>query len=93
MHCPTLNELPPSPPDKTGWPWTEESQQLTDVVSNDNPWPKISIVTPSYNQGQFIEETIRSILLQGYPSLEYIIIDGGSTNNSVEIIKKYERLL
>ena len=55
--------------------------------------PRISIVTPSYNQGEFLEECIDSILSQNYPDLEYVIMDGGSTDNSVEIIKKYEKYL
>jgi glycosyltransferase involved in cell wall biosynthesis len=55
-----------------------------------HPFPKITIVTPSFNQGHFLQKTIESVLNQNYPNLEYFIMDGGSTDNSVDIMSQYD---
>lgn len=84
-----LTELPPPPEGRTGWPWDIETDPM--VYGGLKYFPKISIVTPSLNQGEYIEQTIRSVLLQNYPETEFIITDGGSNDDTIMIIKKYER--
>ncbi len=60
------------------------------MKAKDNTLPRITVITPSFNQGRFLEATIKSVLDQNYPNLEYIIMDGGSTDNSKAIIRHYE---
>lgn len=82
-----LAQLPTPKPGLCGWPWTEETPPP--VSAPRGGWPRISIVCPSYNQADFIEETIRSVLLQNYPALELIVIDGASTDGTRAILERY----
>lgn len=78
------------PPEGAVWPGTFGAHLPHGEGKYSFRWPSITIVTPSLNQIDFLEETLQSILLQGYPKLELIVIDGGSSDGSVEIIQKYE---
>lgn len=91
IACPAVEELPPAPSGVTGWPWTEGSPLLHERMVDGREWPVLSILMCSFRQGKYIEETIRSILLQGYPRLQFVIMDGQSDDETTEILEKYDR--
>jgi glycosyltransferase involved in cell wall biosynthesis len=90
-------EIPQPIARRTGWPWGAADsvavRPQADSQAGPRSWPRITVVTPSFNQGQFLEETIRSVLLQNYPNLEYIVVDGGSTDQSIEVMRHYQNCI
>ncbi len=87
QHC---IELPAPPAGLKGWPW--EAQPIV-FPENLKALPRITLITPSFNQGRFIERTLRSIHAQGYPNLEHLVIDGASTDETGDVLKKYAHYL
>ena len=90
MPISEIEKLSPAPAGKTGWPWTRPGGK---PAFHRGKAPRITVITPSLNQAKYLEETLRSVLLQGYPDLEYIVVDGGSTDGSVEILERYASAL
>jgi len=84
-----LVALPSAAQRSTGWPWTEQTPMEVYASPGFETWPTISIVCPSFQQGRFIEETLRSVLLQNYPRLELIVMDGGSRDETVNVLERY----
>ena len=78
--------VPPPPRGKRGWPWEARGA----APAPPRPVPRITVITPSLNHGEFIEETLRSVVMQGWPDLEYLVIDGGSTDGTSDVLRTYD---
>lgn len=91
-YCSRIKELPAPAPDKAGWPWTTAPDLPVTRVERED-LPSIGLVMPTYNSGVYVEEAIRSALAQGYPKLDLVVVDGGSNDNTLQVVKKYERWL
>jgi glycosyltransferase involved in cell wall biosynthesis/SAM-dependent methyltransferase len=86
----TLNQSP----ERSDWPyWSSPVGLMPPTLPSGRPWPRISIITPSFNQGQYIEQTILSVAFQHYPDVEHIVMDGGSKDGTVAVLEKYSPLL
>jgi len=90
---PSPCKIPDPPSGRRGWPWFEEHTACAGQAPQSGVSPCISVVMPSFDQVEFIEAAIRSVLLQGYPNLELIVIDGGSADGTLETIRKYKSCL
>jgi glycosyltransferase involved in cell wall biosynthesis len=89
VRAPTGDPFPPPPTGALGWPWTDDDETPLVPVDRVATAARVTVVTPSYNQGEYLEEAIRSIILQDHPNLEYIVMDGGSNDQSTSIIERY----
>ncbi len=86
----TNGRITPGSSGRGPWPYSAaDSPCMSATLANGAPWPRISIVTPTYNQGQYIEQTILSVLNQNYPNLQYILVDGASTDDTMSIVNRY----
>ena len=93
MRTSNIAYLPPPPDNFEGWPWTSTRSFTPGSGTGLGELPSIGIVVPSFNQGRYLEATLRSIFLQGYSKRTVVVMDGGSHDESVDILRKYDKLL
>ena len=93
MQRQVSRSLPDPPSGAAGWPWIAARRGPLSGWRRRAELPRISVVVPSYEQGEYLEQALRSLLLQGYPDLELLVVDGGSQDSSVDVLRNYESYL